>query len=110
MHCLVNALAEVEHAVGGKLQGPENLYENITKSAFASIDNLFPASKGAVRASESKLEAELVEYKNVTTTVINGLIDKLNALTPEGDQLDPTYQEFAQFVQDALRHQYTCIV
>ena len=89
--CVTNALAEVEHAAGGMLRGPENLYQNITKSAFASIDNSFPASKGVVRASKSKLEAELVEYKNVTTAVINGLVDKVNALTPVRDQLDPTY-------------------
>ena len=95
VHCVTNALAEVEHAVGGKLRGPESLYENITRSAFATIDNSFPATKGAVRASDakleavnSKLEAELEKYKNENTAVINSLVSKVNALTPVGTRLD----------------------
>ena len=51
-------------------ESSENLYENIiAQCAFASIDNSFLASKGAVRASKSKLEAKLVEYKNEKTTL-----------------------------------------
>ena len=75
--------------------GVRKTYTRTSQRASASIDNLFPASKGAVRASKSELEAELVEYKNVTTAAINGLVDKVNALTPVGDQLDPTYSDFA---------------
>ena len=82
-------------AAGGKLRGPENLYENVTKITIASIDNSFPASKGEVRAStselssrleagDSKLEAELEKYKNKTTAIIDGLVSKVNALTPVG--------------------------
>ena len=83
--------AEIEHAAGGRFRGPETLYKNVTKSALASIDNSFLASKGRVRASDSRLEAvdsrleaELQEYKNETTTVIKGLVGKLNAMTPVG--------------------------
>ena len=88
-----------EHATGGNLSGPENLYENITKSSVASIDNSFPASKGNVRATAAKVEAvnakleadeaEAREYRNKTTVVIDLLIGKLNNLTPVGIWLDP---------------------
>lgn len=87
--CVVSPtpLAKVKHAAGGRLRAPENLYENITRSTLARVDNSFPASKGdfrAVQASNYKLEAELEEYRNETTAVINGLVGVVNALTPVG--------------------------
>ena len=94
----MHAFPEIKHAAGGKLRGPENLYENITKSTIATIDNSFPASKGEVRtlvrASDSTLQNELTEnnnqfkdYKNETTAlidVVNSLVREVNALTPVG--------------------------
>ena len=89
MESTLDAFAEIEHAAGGKLRGPENLYENITKSTIATIDNSFPASKGEVRATDSALQNELTEvksqfkdYKNETTALINSLVREVNALTP----------------------------
>lgn len=84
---LLYALIECESAVGGKLRGPDNLFENITKSTLITIDNAFPASKGNLQASDSKLEAELEVYKNETTMVINALVGEVNALTPVGSSL-----------------------
>ena len=80
----IYVLNECESAVGGKLRGPDNLFENITKSTFTKIDNAFPASRGNLQASDSKLEAELDAYKKETTAIINGLVSKVNALTPIG--------------------------
>ena len=80
-------------------RGPENLYENITRSTLARIEDSLPASKGKVdalvlasgqasdaklEAVNSKLEAQLAEYKNMTSTIINSLVDEVNALTPVG--------------------------
>ena len=79
--------AEVELAAGGRLRAPESLYENITKSTLAIIDDSFPASKGNLRASDSKQEAvnsELRAELKETTAVVNALVREVNALTPVG--------------------------
>ena len=70
--------SEIEHAAG------ESLYETVTKSTINNVENAFPASKGYVQASDSKLQAELDVYKNETTAIINALVGKVNALTPVG--------------------------
>ena len=73
-------LAEIEHAAGGKLRGPDNFYDIVTSNTVDKIGSAFPASKGEVRASEAILQAEL----NVTTAVVNALVAQVNALTPVG--------------------------
>ena len=78
-----HARCETEHAVG-VLGGPENVYKDSKKDVVDQINNLFPASKGEVQASDAKLEAEFEEYKNETTSVINGLVVVVNSLTPVG--------------------------
>ena len=78
---------EIEHAAG-VLRGPENLYRDNTKDVVNRINNLLPASKGDVQASaqatDAKLEAQLEEYTNKTTAVINGLVGVVNSMTPVG--------------------------
>ncbi len=71
-------------AAGGRLRAPESLYETVTKSTINNVENAFPASKGYVQASDSKLQAELDVYRNETTAIINALVGKVNSLTPVG--------------------------
>ena len=54
------------------------------KNTITKLDNTLPASKGDVQASNAILEAELNEYRNETTTIINDLVGEVNALTPVG--------------------------
>ena len=72
-------IAKVEHTAGGR---PNSLYENITETTLAFIDDAFPTSNGRLRASDSRLETEFKAYEIRTTAVINSLIGKVNALTP----------------------------
>ena len=72
---------ETEHAAG-TLAGPENLYENVTKSIDNStVGRLLPADKGTVEGLEARVEG-LEEYKTETGVVINKLVSKINSLTP----------------------------
>ena len=83
---VVAAVAENVHTAG-VLKGPENLYVNVTKGIFTNIDDSFPATKGHLRNTDTKLEAvetELDEYKKQTTAIINTLVGEVNSLTPVG--------------------------
>ena len=99
--------------VAGTLQGPENLYGNVTQGFVSKTGRLLPASKGATE----DLQLELAVYKNSTDVVINSLqgqvnvltgevnilIAKVNSLTPVGINLQLTFHPAAAILQ-GIRH------
>ena len=86
------------------LRGPDNLYDDAA-SGIKIVDSFLPASKGEVRdvnirlrtelktehqdssMSNVALKAKFEEYKNETTTVINGLVGKINSLSLVGNTI-----------------------
>ena len=81
-HTMSRVLAWVEYISqiedsAGRLRGSGSLQDDITNK----VERLLPADKGTVYDLEGKVES-LEEYKNVTSGVINNLVNKINSLTP----------------------------
>ena len=78
-HSVNPTFAETEHAAGS-LRGSEKVFNNVTKGIDYKIDSSLPASKGQLEAVEIEFEG----YEKGTSAVINGLVSKVNSLTPVG--------------------------
>ena len=97
---------QIEH-VAGTLRGPENLYDNVTRTVVTRVGRILPASEGEVQDNEARLqayqaetasrfeeyqtkyedykaksEARFEKYRDETTGIINALVVKTNTLTP----------------------------
>ena len=88
----------------GVLRGPENVYENATRTFIGRVRRVFPAEKGEVQDNEAKFEAykakseaELAQYKQESAAAIIALVSKVNSLTPVGSYPKPVLVCFCIF-------------
>ncbi len=85
----------------GVVAEPENLYNNVTRSVFNTVDGFLPANRAEVKEIKAEFEAykavskaqfkeytaksEAFEtYENKTAALVNALVVEVNSLTPVG--------------------------
>ena len=74
----------------------DNLYNNVTRRVFNTVEGILPANRAEVnqvkadfeaykavsKAEFTEYKAESEAYKSNTTAIINALVGEVNSLTP----------------------------